>query len=407
MRTALFLALILATASSAQQHPIDLIKADATLLQPPRFEAAPAEFKVADPTIRAILFDAKPYQGKPTKTFAYLGLPDGAGPGKKVPAVVLIHGGGGTAFDRWVKVWTARGYAAIAMDNCGAFPVKSEDPKQKGWRRNPQGGPPGWDASFTQMDAPITDQWQYHALSDILLAHSLIRSLPEVDAERVGVTGISWGGYLTCLTVGVDARFKFAVPVYGCGFYDECVWQPTLEKMPPEKSKQWLDQWDPRHYLKGATTPMLWVTGTNDFAYPFGALQKSYRLPRGERTLSVTLRMPHGHGPAGENPEVIRAFADSVFLNGAPLPVITAQGRDETGRTAWATFTAKTAVTKAELLYTADTGPWQKRLWKAVPAAVGDDYKASAAIPPGTKVYYLNLIDEHGIPVSTEHVEVP
>jgi dienelactone hydrolase len=398
----LLLALVVAQARAAD-HPIQLLRADKALLRPPKYESAPPEFKPADPEIRAILYDAKPFAGKPTKAFAYLGIPKHA-PGEKVPAMVLIHGGGGTAFDRWVKVWTDRGYAAISMDLCGALPVKAED--KRSWRRNPQGGPPGWDASFTQIDAPLADQWQYHALADILLAHSLIRSLPDVDADRVGATGISWGGYLTCLAVGVDDRFKFAVPVYGCGFYDECVWQPTLDKMRPEKKQQWLDQWDPRHYLKGATTPMLWVDGTNDFAYPLGALQKSYRLPEGPRTLCVTLRMPHGHGPAGENPEVIRAYADSFFKDAAPLPTITAQGRDAKTNTAWATFTSKTAVPKAELLYTQDTGPWQKRLWKTAPATVGDDYKVTAKLPDGTKVYYLNLIDERGVAVSTEHEEL-
>jgi len=29
------------------------------------------------------------------------------------------------------------------------------------------------------------------------------------------VTGISWGGYLTCIVAGIDDRLKAAVPVYG------------------------------------------------------------------------------------------------------------------------------------------------------------------------------------------------
>jgi len=93
------------------------------------------------------------------------------------------------------------------MDTCGAIPAhKPGSPPNKQWRRHDASGPSGWDDSFNQMDAPVTDQWQYHALADILLAHSLIRSLPDVDPDRVGLTGISWGGYLTCLTVGVDSR---------------------------------------------------------------------------------------------------------------------------------------------------------------------------------------------------------
>ena len=162
--------------------------------------------------VRAIFFEGVPYRGKPTKVFAYYGLPSRdsqAQRAEKVPGVVLIHGGGGTAFANWVKLWNDRGYAAIAMDVCGCVPVGTYG----NWQRHPEGGPPGWDASFAQIDEPVEDQWQTHAVSAVLLAHSLLRSLPEVDADRIGVTGISWGGYLTCLVAGVDERFRCAVPV--------------------------------------------------------------------------------------------------------------------------------------------------------------------------------------------------
>ena len=60
--------------------------------------------------------------------------------------------------------------------------------------------------------------------------------LPGVDPDRIGVTGISWGGYLTCIVAGVDPRFRFAAPVYGCGFLgDNSAWLPEFQKMGPEK----------------------------------------------------------------------------------------------------------------------------------------------------------------------------
>jgi dienelactone hydrolase len=395
-------ALGLPAAGEHPPHPRQLLRDDAALFQPPAYEPTDV-VKTSDPRIRAVFYTGPHYKNVPTKVFAFLGVPETKA-GGRVPAMVLIHGGGGTAFESWVKLWVDRGYAAIAMDTCGCLPVRDEK-NAKGWRRNEAGGPPGWDESFNQLDAAVTDQWQYHAVADVCLAHSLIRSLPQVDGERTGVTGISWGGYLTCLMVGVDERFKFAAPVYGCGFIDECVWAPTLEKMAAEKRTHWLDQWDPRHYLKGAKTPMLWVTGTNDFAYPFGALQKSYRLPAGPRTLCITLKMPHGH-PPGQTPEVIRAYADVYLKSGQRLPEITGQGRDQKTGVAWATFASPTAVGKAELLYTSDVGPWQKRTWQVTPATIGDDYKVTAKVPAGTAAYFLNLTDERGLTVSAEHEEL-
>ena len=61
------------------------------------------------------------------------------------------------------------------------------------------------------------DQWVYHAVASVVRANSFMRSLPDVDPERIGVTGVSWGGFLTCIAASIDDRFRFAAPVYGCG----------------------------------------------------------------------------------------------------------------------------------------------------------------------------------------------
>jgi hypothetical protein len=42
----------------------------------------------------------------------------------------------------------------------------------------------------------MTDQWSYHAVANVILAHSLLLSFGDVDKERTAVTGISWGGYM-------------------------------------------------------------------------------------------------------------------------------------------------------------------------------------------------------------------
>ncbi len=348
--------------------------------------------------LKAIFFDGPLYQGKPTHVFAWLGLPK-VEPGQKVPGIVLVHGGGGTAFEAWVRLWNERGYAAIAFDTCGALPVHTADPKQ--WQHQDAGGPPGW-GGWTQIDNPRQDQWTYHAVADGILADSLLRSLPQVDPERIGVTGISWGGYLTSLLAGVDQRFKFAIPVYGCGFTNEHGFAHNVEDLGPERAARWMRWWDPSSYLAGATMPMLWVDGTNDFAYTMNAWQKSYRLPKSAHTLVLRPRMAHGH-QSGWAPKEIATFADSIVNGGEPLPRITGQGRD--GGKVWATFTASRPIAKAELEFTKDTGSWQQRLWEVAPAAFADG-KVTAELPEGTTVYYLNLTDDRECLVSTEHEEI-
>jgi len=244
---------------------------------------------MASPGVKAIFYEGLPFQGKPTRVFAWYGIPK-LKPGQKAPAMVLVHGGGATAFADWVRLWVSRGYAAIAMDLCGSTPTLGADIA----RRHEWAGPPGW-GGFGQMDWPQTDQWCYHAVADILLANSLIRSMPEVDPERVGITGISWGGYLTCIAAAIDHRFKFAVPVYGCGFLlDDTGFTDDVKLLGPENAVQWMTWWDPSSYLSQVTMPMLWVDGSNDTSYPLNALQKSYRLPSGLRTLAICC--PKGPG---------------------------------------------------------------------------------------------------------------
>ena len=59
--------------------------------------------------VEAISYSGAVYQGKKTKIFAYIGFPK-ENKGEKVPAVVLVHGGGGHAYAHWVKLWNDRGY---------------------------------------------------------------------------------------------------------------------------------------------------------------------------------------------------------------------------------------------------------------------------------------------------------
>ena len=71
--------------------------------------------------VHSLAYAGEEYRGKPTRTFAYYASPKtlGKGSDEKGPGIVLVHGGGGAAFENWAELWARRGYAAIAMDLVG------------------------------------------------------------------------------------------------------------------------------------------------------------------------------------------------------------------------------------------------------------------------------------------------
>ncbi|AGA29392.1 alpha/beta hydrolase family protein [Singulisphaera acidiphila] len=357
-------------------------------------EAPQATWGAESDLIREVYYEGESFQGKPTRVFAYYGKPKGEGP---FPAMVLVHGGGGKAFREWAKLWAERGYAALAMDLAGHGP---DGP------RLDDGGPDQDDHGKFQdfADSDVGQMWTYHAVAAVIRGHSLLAARPEVDAKRIGITGISWGGYLTCIVAGLDDRLKVAVPVYGCGFLnDNSFWLGQFKAMSPTLRDRWLSLFDPSKYLGGVRCPILFVNGTNDFAYPLDSYQKSYHLVPGPVDLCVTVRMPHGHSQ-GWTPQEIGLFVGSVLEGGKRLarlgaPVI-ADGL------ASAAIESQTPLVQAELAYTTDEGEWPKREWKTVEATLSEG-KASAMLPEKRPlVFFLTVKDDRGAVASSPHVEL-
>ena len=350
--------------------------------------------------VEPIWIEGEAYRGKPTRVFAWWGLPKGASVQQRVPAMVLVHGGGGTAFAKWVKIWNDRGYAAIAMDTCGKIPQGERDGEPH--NTHAWSGPSGWGSSVGQVEEPLKDQWTYHAVAAVMRCHSFLKARPEVDAARIGLTGVSWGGYLTSIVMGVDDRFVFAAPVYGCGWYDL---NPRWSHMgKPEQYRKWLAQWDPKNYIGGVKRPVLWCCGTNDRWYPLDAVRQSYGrvAPQVPLALSLKLRMPHGHPPAGD-PKEITAMAGHYLRGEAPLVEMKgAQVRDGKLCVGFDAHGRKTV--KAELLVTTSAeAVLENRPWTAtpVPGFDGSATTFEVAVPAQAVMFFANVVTEDGLVAST------
>ncbi|MFO1064085.1 MAG: PhoPQ-activated protein PqaA family protein [Pirellulales bacterium] len=373
--------------------------------------------------VHSLFYENEPFDGHETEVFAYYASPstlagqaDPASAVKsdkqreKFPGVVLIHGGGGTAFSEWAWLWAKRGYAAIAMDlgGCKPFdpkyddkgvPVLNQTAKPDTRTRLPNGGPDqGHPAKFDTIGGAVSDDWPYHAVAAAIRAHSLLRSMDEVDADHTAVTGISWGGYTTCLVASLDNRFQAAVPVYGCGFLfeGESVQKPSIDKL-SDRRDQWIQTYDPSSYLGRCRVPMLMVNGTNDVHYPLDSYFKSYERIAGPKQLRIQVRMPHSH-PAGWAPQEIGLFIDSYCHSGKPLP--RTGSLQKNGDKVEMSVESSTTIPTAELHYTTDTGLRSDRTWKSIPATFMPG-KVVADLPPSeATTWYLSVTDERGAMVS-------
>ncbi|MFH1719781.1 MAG: alpha/beta fold hydrolase [Planctomycetota bacterium] len=369
--------------------PWDLVD----LSEPPDYEWSDQKSPVW-----SLYYKGEPYGNQPTRVFAYYASPatleaTSAG-GRTFPTVVLVHGGGGTAFKEWAELWAKRGYAAIAMDLAGCGPEGN---------RLPDGGPGQSDKEkFDAIDQPFQDQWTYHAVANVILAHSLILSFKEVDVCRTAVTGISWGGYLTCIVAGLDNRFKAAVPVYGCGFlHENSVWLNQFAKMTPQQKDRWVQLWDPSMYVGSVAMPVFFVNGTNDFAYPPDSYSKTYGLVKGERNLRITVNMPHGH-QQGWAPKEIGLFVDQYLKDGIPLATVT-RPQLINGKVR-AKVKSKTTLTSANLHYTTGTMPINKLDWESVPARIEGRFIVSPAPPDGATIWFQTVTDSREAIISSELV---
>lgn len=342
--------------------------------------------------LKGLFFEGPPCGGKTTRVFALLGMPKEAADGP-VPAVVLVHGGGGHAFAPWVKLWNERGYAALAMENTGYFPADehrqtpfTEQPEMGDYQTRfapeaPYASTPDNDGVKT-LDRPLTEQWMYHAIAVTLISHAILKGLPQVDPAKIGVCGVSWGGVITTLTLGYDPEWAFAVPIYGSAYLETT---PASIAIPFAAA-------DPQSYVVATgrlcrtACPTLWLCWNDDTAFDSRGNSRSYEATR-ERGARLCIRdqMGHGHRSAWEQPESY-VFADSVVKGTAPLPTVT---RQQPG-----VWTVSAVPASARLFWASAlpelVGGGLRHYWHTSPAVI-DGNRVTATVPPDACDAYLEV----------------
>jgi cephalosporin-C deacetylase len=156
------------------------------------------------------------------------------------PAIVQFHGYSGSAGDWNDKlIYASLGFSIISMD-CRGQGGTSED----------TGGVQGTTLRGHIIrglnDAPDNLLFRHIYLDAAQLA-GIVMDLPEVDAARVGVIGVSQGGGLTLACAALEPRVKKLAPVYPFLCDYKRVWEMDLAKDAYEELRTFFRNHDPQH----------------------------------------------------------------------------------------------------------------------------------------------------------------
>src|SRR5216683_717515 len=240
--------------------------------------------------------DLQPTRGKPEsiewendgfKIQGWLLYPANYDPAKKYPLLVDVHGGPSAAVTpRWPRV----GYGGVPFSALGYFVFMP----------NPRGSY-GQGEKFTQ--ANIKD-FGYGDLKDILAGMDVLEKRLPIDKDREGLTGWSYGGFMTMFGVTRTARFKAAVAGAGISDWKSYYGENSIDQwMVPFFGKTVYDdaavyaKSSAIEYIKNVKTPTLVVVGDRDGECPAPQSFEFWHALRAEGVKTQLVVYPNeGHG---------------------------------------------------------------------------------------------------------------
>lgn len=182
--------------------------------------------------------------------------PQQASASKKVPAVLWIHGGPGgqtrTNYSAEMQYWANRGYVILAVNNRGSS---------------------GYGKTFFAAD---DGKHGREPLWDCVAAKQYLKSLGYVDENKIGIMGLSYGGYMVLAALAFKPEeFTVGVDMFGVSN-----WVRTLESIPPywqsirkflymevgnpETQGAYLREISPLFHAEQIKRPLMVLQGAND-----------------------------------------------------------------------------------------------------------------------------------------------
>ncbi|HJM54569.1 MAG TPA: S9 family peptidase [Dehalococcoidia bacterium] len=191
-------------------------------------------------------------------------LPPDFDPARKYPLILEIHGGPNGAFlDSFMPdhhIMATNGYVVLAV--------------------NPRG------SSTYGMDfmTAVFDDWGGHDYEDIMAVVDDMASRPYIDADRMGLHGYSYGGFMATWAIGHTTRFKAALagaPVtnlssmYGTSDIGVSFGERQWAGLRMDEIEKYLFR-SPISYVESVETPVLLIHGESDVRVPMEQSEQYY-----------------------------------------------------------------------------------------------------------------------------------
>lgn len=235
-------------------HPtsIAMIPSDGGKIEVVAPETLPAEYPIDELVVpELVIVEAPDGLEIPCQLF----LPRGAEPGDMRPGVVYTHGGpirqmllGWHYMEFYSEAYginqyfANQGYAVISINFRSGI---------------------GYGRSF--REAPDTGMRGASEYQDVVAGAKYLRSRPEVDPERIGKWGLSYGGLLTAMALARNSDiFKVGVDMAGVHDWSRMRWGRLNEEQ-----KKLARESSPVGSLKTWTSPVLFIHGDDDRNVPF------------------------------------------------------------------------------------------------------------------------------------------
>lgn len=208
----------------------------------------------------------------------------------RAPLILLVHGGPSANFtagfgweSAWAQLLAAHGYQVLMV--------------------NPRGSN-GYGEAFLEANR---GDWGGGDYKDLMAVLDAVIAQGEVDPERLGIGGWSYGGEMSTWAITQTQRFKAAIA--GAGVFDQ---QAEFESEAHPDGDEWYfgTPWEhpdvfvrnsPATYIRNARTPVLILDGEDDANNPVGQSKGLYRaLKHFGVEAQMVLYPGEGHSPRKE-----------------------------------------------------------------------------------------------------------